>query len=276
MDVLQDIYGELSASVTTYALGTGQTWPYVTYPHWDEIAKHAQSLTVTSATLIAVIIQDPIKWVEYTQIRSGVPVPPVVWELEKGQPIPLTSPGDYAPSWQIYVDPKKGTGYEAFFINYNMYGEEVFRKMAEQVRHFRSGVVSDFVGPIQIDPKYLAGGFGQRLLAKEPLNLTQQVLNSKNNDIFPESMPESTYSEPIFDSFEPDANIVAYIQGYVGWHNYFENILLREKEGIYISVRNSCNGIRSWLVKSHWTEYLGEVSNITFLIVEYAVAFAVR
>jgi hypothetical protein len=67
MEVLQDVYSELAKSITAYALGTNQTWPYVTYPYWDDIAAHAQAVATTMACSTIMLVHDPIEWVKYTQ-----------------------------------------------------------------------------------------------------------------------------------------------------------------------------------------------------------------
>jgi hypothetical protein len=259
MDVLQDVYAEISNSVTIYAIGTNQIWPYVTYPYWNETASHAQAVTTTSVTSIATIIQNPLEWVKYTQEQGAVT--PVVWELIDSQPVPLFESGDYAPNWQMSVQSVEAKGYEKLFVNLNMYSVAAFSSMAKHVLNFHQGIVSGFIKSPTIDPKYFRGlpGTSRGLAVTTPIDSKGQRTGTKAYELFPESSPLSIFGQPIFDSFTPNASIVGYVQGYITWNNYFNNVLLKEDEGIYVVLSNSCNEVRTWLVKANFFQYLGKV-----------------
>jgi hypothetical protein len=258
MEVLQDVYLELSKTVTVYSLGTNQTWPYVTYPYWNEMVTHVQDVTAMTGTSTALIVNDPVEWVKYSQENAVFPISPVVWEIEDGKPVPLTEAGDYVVIWQMHIDPNDPNGYAKFFINFNVKHEATFKTMEKHIQRFHRGIVSDFLVPQKLDPKYLTGSFGGRSL-KDPPKFSEQVAETGNQTLSA-STPLSIYGQPIFESLEPDANIVGYVEGYVSWNSYFDNVLLKQDEGIYVVVSNSCNGVRTWLVKANYSEYLGDVS----------------
>jgi hypothetical protein len=104
MESLQDSYSSLSDSLITYAIGTNSTWPYVTIPNWRAVCYHVQSVATTTSTTLSPLVQDPARWVNYSQEHAGFPVSPVVWKLENSRPVPIIEPGEYAVNWQIYID----------------------------------------------------------------------------------------------------------------------------------------------------------------------------
>jgi hypothetical protein len=134
----------------------------------------------------------------------------------------------------------------------------VMKTNAVYAQHFREGMISDFALSPKIDPKYFDASFDVGRNLKAALNLTEQVTG--NNEFFPESMPQSVYCQPMFATLAMNSRLVGYVQGFINWSKYFHNALLKEDEGIYVVVHNSCHGVRTWLVKANHSKYLGNVS----------------
>jgi hypothetical protein len=260
MEVLQDSFGVISQSLTTYALGTNQTWPYIMYKEWDRIAPRTQALTDVMSVSTMPIISDPVAWANYTQEQSNEMISPVVWAIINGRPVPQLTPGEYAPMWQMSVAPTIEQSLKLFFVNLDYYQEVTFREMTDHVQHFRRAIVSSFLITPKIDMKYFLQG--HRFLQEEASNTsaTEQAAASGPVKLFPETMPISMYAQPIFESFDTDAKIVGYVDAYISWNSYFDNVLLKKEEGIYVVVRNTCDGARTWLVKVDNFTVLGEVS----------------
>jgi hypothetical protein len=275
MEVLEDAFGELSEALTTNALGTNQTFPYFTFKEWDRIALRTQELTSMMSVATVVIINDPIAWANYSAEYSATQISPVVWAIIDGRPVPQLTPGVYAPVWQMVVEGDIDPALKNFFINLDYYQEMTFRNMAEHVQRFRRAVISDFVITPKLDLKYFLQG--HRFLQEEASNTsaTEQAAASEPVKLFPETMPISMYGHPLFDSFADDAKLVGYVKGYISWNSYFDNVLLKQDEGIYVVVRNTCNGARTWLVKAHYNKVIGEVSMIISFTDEWSHAILI-
>jgi hypothetical protein len=240
METLNDLYNVLSKTITVYAMDTNQSWPYVTYPQWHMVGQTVQSLATVAATAIVVLIQDPIQWTVYSKLHSQDSIPPTVFQIQNDTITPILQTGKYAVNWQMSINPASATGMEKAFVNFNILSLPAINDMLTNIEIVRDGVVSDFVTPPKIKPLF---GHSQSTAS-----------------VFPESMPRSSYGHPIYATLDSDAPIVGLVQAFISWSKYFDNIMLKEKEGIYCVLSNSCNQTRTWFVKAKSADYLGNVS----------------
>jgi hypothetical protein len=81
-----------------------------------------------------------------------------------------------------------------------------------------------------------------------------------NDKVAPTDDRRGSYLAPVFDSFAEDASIVGYIQGIIAWSVYFKSVLLNKNEGIYCTVRNTCDESHTWFLDGSGSQYIGSVS----------------
>jgi hypothetical protein len=242
---LPDVFGGLSNTVTTFAMATNKTWPYVTYPDWSGLGGHVRGLTNTMIISLVVNVNDPQKWIEYSLSHSKVDISPIIFELDlDGTVVPkMDGKDDTTVLWQMEFDPAYATGQEDLFYNFNFLALPYFNKTIHSIQKVLHGMLAPFMEMAEESGSEVADGM---------TNVTNSVASLDN--------PRGTYLTPVFDSLDGKGTIVAYIEAIIDWSVYFKKALLNRKEGIYCTVRNSCGEVHTWLLDGSGPRYVGPAS----------------
>jgi hypothetical protein len=244
---LPDVFGGLSDTVSTYASETNQIWPYVTYPEWQRLGAHVRGLTNTMVVSLDVNVKDPQAWINYSQAHSEIEISPIIFQMEAdGELVPkMDGKEEVTVLWHMAFDPAYATGKENLFYNHNFLVFKYFSAAVDVVKQLRHGVISPFMEIVKKSESETAGS-----------------LKSVSNKVSPSEDPRGVYLAPVFDSFAEDATIVGYIEGIIAWSIFFKNVLLNKNEGLYCTVRNTCDQVHTWLLDGSGPRYIGPVSII--------------
>jgi hypothetical protein len=243
---LPDVFGLLSDTVTTYAIAMNQSWPYVTYPGWASVGSHVRGLTNTMVVSLLVNVNDPHKWVEYSQAHSNVDISPVIFQLEPdGDIVPkMDGKEELTVMWEMAFDPKYVTGHENRFYNHNFLAFSYFNQTVHSIQKRRHGLIAPFMATAPTSDSKIAND-----------------MKSVSDTVAPPDNPRGAFITPVFEGEDEGGSIVAYIEAIIDWSVFFDNVLLNDDEGIYCTVRNTCGQEHTWLVDASGAKYLGPVSD---------------
>mmetsp|Transcript_117760 Transcript_117760/g.175888 ORF Transcript_117760/g.175888 Transcript_117760/m.175888 type:complete len:1128 (+) Transcript_117760:68-3451(+) len=246
------IVRSLSKSVTATILESSDnaTFPFVTLPHWHVTAEETRIISGAEIVALAPLVHTSEKeaWEAYATahqgwIRKGLDacgkpdvdpgsIPEQMYffegkhEHKEGQ----VHLADYhLPIWQIAQAPVN-----ASVVNLDLTTRSSFEHTAIDVMQDRQGILSDicdFTYLTQYSFEVDAGGA--------------------------EVHPQSYILEPVFDSFEDDARVVAFIIAIFPWNNYFRNILPDSIRGVDVVVDDRCGDVHTYRIDGSEVEYRG-------------------
>eukprot|EP00977_Amphora_coffeiformis_P023090 scaffold12181_cov159-Amphora_coffeaeformis.AAC.1 len=263
-------------TITSYAMTTNATWPFVTIPHMEARARHVLTLAEAIAIAFAPVIytpQDRATWEnEYVPAH-------VNWidESRDYQENVLQQTGD-GPSGMF--GPPAGEGgngpppvYQGMPDFSAGYAKQIYTTGMTPLGTI-GPLVADSSGPFipwwQQAPAPTLGSssltnmdlmddpsFSGNLL--ETLERRRAALGFMSmNGYFEYVAPISGFYYPIVESLEPDSKVVGTLATLMFWDTFFENILPPNANGMVVVLRNTCNQSFSFQLNGPNVESLGE------------------
>jgi class 3 adenylate cyclase len=237
-----ETYKGWSLQISTTALASGSTWPYVTVPQFEAQAQHvirqSGATTVGFAPLVTTTerqewesyvqqnrgewIQEGFDFVNHTGFPLGLP-----FIFRAGGEFKPERAGDplvdnyWAPLWQSA--PVVETSMRANFDIFNFTSmPRVFERMVEA---------------------------------------DQPVLSEPINTYPLSGRPESFMATPIRDKAGPGGKLVAILIARLPWVDYFKNVVPEGIKGITVVVRNACTEDNSYRVDGPEVEFIDFVDS---------------
>jgi hypothetical protein len=247
VEALPDVYGTMSESLTSYAINSNLTWPYVT----------SRALTKTVACTFSAVVTDPIGWMDYSAKHAGEAASPVIFQIVNYTIVPVFTPGYYVVSWLFDVELIKKKGDEDAFVNYDMMSGEGYKERSEAVSELRKGLIAGFIQQPEVSKENILA------ITKDippGVKFNPENMNAILAAAFPESDPQSSFTIPVFESFENDSKTVGYIEGFMRWSQYFLSSLLKKDLGVYCVISHSAGQAHTWFAEKDKVTYLGHVS----------------
>ena len=227
----------MSLQMTTYALGTNATWPFVTLPRFEAQAALARKQT-KAGFLIAlqsfVTNQNRLAWEKYAVknqgwVQEGLDylgihknasrIPPYItkdtvnFTREDRSADPY-----YAPVWQC-----SPVNTNEQLINYNAYDFSFFANVTKRILQAKKAVLSEVINLTPNDPNW----------------------------------PQSFMAAPIYGDVNEDSPLVGVLTAILPWHNNFLNLVPNGINGLQVVVRNTCDQEFTYQVNGPNVEYLG-------------------
>lgn len=214
--------------MTTHAMSTGATWPFVTIPFFEASGDLLINKTKASGyvALHALVTPDQkeawskytsenLYWIEQSYQYHGVEMteplhicPNISMVMKECVPDNSTSSSIMAPVWQISPLP----GPNEAWINFNSFNFNFFGSMVDTMIKNRTAALSDVINFVTGDSNASGGE------AEPPLSLL---------------------CTPVFQSYEEDSAIVALLSAILPWQEYFMNVLPKGANGIIAVVKSS-------------------------------------
>jgi hypothetical protein len=256
---LPDVYDSMAESMTSYAINTNQTWPYVTSPDWNRMGAHVRALTSTVACLFGIIVTDPMGWAAYSAKMASPSASPIIYQVVNDSIVPVFMPGLYAVTWQTDAEwAQIGAGQDAF-INYDLYADPLYAGLAKLSAKLRMGIVSPFASTREISSENIDA---IKAMMPDGMTFDPDNMNDVLEAAFPPWDPQSSFTVTVYENFEPDSKPVGLVMGYMRWSKYFSTSLLKDGLGIYCVVGNSNGEMQTWVVQKSGVKYLGVVSQL--------------
>ena len=261
---LIDSYESFALHLTTYAIGVGATWPFVTAPEFATEASNTMLKTgANTLSIVPLVLPENLgAWNDYSVNNSeewlqGVaeymgynetkveqePIKPFIWGDKIYLPQaarPLTEPVKgkkyFAPLWQSLQAQWPGNA-----VNYDSYQFNSFPSVYERM-------------------------------------ITQQgpILSEPNNlDRLGESGPESYMIIPVYDDVkdEDKKEIVAAVISILPWRNYFVDLVPEGIDGITLVIDNECaESSFTYEINGPEVDFLGLEDHHDLTYDEYEVA----
>jgi hypothetical protein len=258
-----------SLAVTSYAVDNNLTWPFVTMPDWELKTNQARRTTgLETICLTPIVADDQTKeWETYSQehtqwLKQGL-------QIQGRSPSPQSpeispeiyrlviegSPPDYhLPVHQIGPAPDILSIVNMDIIAYSTFQRAVQDSMEERtallseitsVEDFYERAYTWYKGDILED--YGAG------IDSEQRKLYTEI----DQKVEEKYVPHSYIMQPVFETFDKDAKIVALIIGIIPWQKYFQNLLPDGVNGFVIDVKDSCGAEITYLINGEDAILLG-------------------
>jgi hypothetical protein len=245
----------LANTITSYALGTNATWPYVTIPHYEIRGENFREITSTNLISFAPIVQQIQKWNEYSFQNQGwlkesfdyrgyreVPMP--IREMyrkvdgeddeeQEWRPELQVEGNDskfYCPLWQESEAP-----HDTGSINYNLIDHPTFGPLFRTMRKSKAPVLSDVFDPTSMLGESAKIDYG----------------DGKYH-------PQSIILQPIYKDFNEESDLVATLLAVVPWDGYFTNMLHQGANGIILVMRDTCGDEFSYRIDGDKATFLGQ------------------
>jgi class 3 adenylate cyclase len=243
------IIKSLSKSATASALTLNKTFPFFTVPYFDVKGGEAQEISGAEVVIYVPLVKTSEKerWENYASANQGWvkeglayrglpdidpgPVPEQVYSYKdthgthkEGQ---IHVDGYILPIWQIAGAPRN-----ASIVNLDLMTRSSFEHTMFDVIQQREGILSDVC------------------------NFNYLTENSVERD--EELSVQSYMLEPVFESFDENANVVGFIAAVFGWNNFFKNILPDAVDGLIIVIDDKCGDIFTYEIKGADAVFLGK------------------
>jgi hypothetical protein len=227
----------MSTTITSLALATNATWPFVTVPNFA--ARGSQVLKLSGSFYLAltplVSGDQREEWELYAQANRGwliedvdgttpegaqaPPIIPFIWDLGSGSPSP---PGQlYGPFWQLSPP-------VPYVVNQDIFTVPFFDRVYAAIDQTRKIVLS----PVSA------------LITDRPMNDTM-------------SWPYSYISAPIFETLQDSSPLVAMTSAVLPWHKYFIDAVPDGLGDIFVVVTNTCGQAFTYRVDGSNIQYVG-------------------
>jgi class 3 adenylate cyclase len=232
-----DTYESFSLQLTSFALGTGAVWPYVTLPQFE--AQASQALQRTGAIFITLTpfvkgsqiaewesfsVENP-GWIEegfkFNGTKQEAPtdiVRPFMWEgFVETKRVEAPPPDSVlAPIWQV------APIVEFFFLpNFNAVSFDYFERVYSEVKEAKKAVLAEVL------------------------------------DFDTTEAPASYMAAPVYQTNEKDSELVAMVTAVLPWHTYFERLLPEGVDPLFLVVSNTCNQTFTYEIHGPDITYLG-------------------
>jgi len=261
---------DLADSITTSALATGDTFPFVTVPYFESTAARVRLRTGIELMYFAPTVRDGeydawtnyssehidwlaqsrdivceatnMTWEEYgfDNMSSFVPFPFVFAQADNARVVEATnlphqSPnGPWEPLW-ISSPPYVGS----FIVNYDI-GQTTFKaeaRLRDVANFFTHGVF----GPVSDLSGIIVSFLGEDQHAKYHNDLVRKA-DEESNFTY-SSRPHSFYAQPVYTDTNDRSpeNKAGVINNVVAWDKYFVDVLPPGAFPILAVLSNSCN-----------------------------------
>jgi class 3 adenylate cyclase len=232
----------LSISLTSYALTNGLDFPFVTLPHFE--LRVAESRALSGAEMIAfaplVTTDSRDRWENYA-VRSQA------W-IQEGlnfRGLGDVSPGEiseriypfsddmenfddqeyFAPLWQMGAAPSNATP-----VMVDLFSHPSFKRVMTEVMEINHTLLSEVVD--------------------------LQFLIRYSSDAAEDGHPRSYILQPVFRTFEDEAEISGFVVAVLPWESYFADVLPEGAEGVLVEVTDTCGSGFTYLVEGREAEVL--------------------
>ena len=254
------LMAQLAATVTNAAVLSNSTFPFLVDPNFEVIGGYVDGMSGIISTGFAPFVQSEQKtqwedfavsnqwWVERgarlrkihpdhkdpldgsfqdheerRKLQAAavvpkeiMPIPESIFKLDdQGWPVVLdVQPGQVtAPMWQISPTP----GDDPSLVNYDLLSDPQLKTLFRAMKQLNDTVISD---------------------ATEIDFLFNHIFDDDEKQF--KVLPHSFIMEPVYVSFEPDADMVGVLLAVTAWENLFNNIVPEGVNGIHCVVKDSC------------------------------------
>lgn len=271
------LMASFSKTVTSLALFANGTWPMLSLPHFETRASDFLLISKAKQVGLAPLVSDENRedWEKYTVanqdwIQEGLdfqymvastasfelwnedvddatslaseikmesstvlgqarPIQETIWRnaFQTNQPIVEKSKGPHLPIWQMYPSPRS-----SLVVNFNLLSTPELEELTQVAIRDRHAVLSGIV-----DNPVLLG--------------TSTTLDVMVN-------PRSVVLQPVFDSFEDDASVVAFLVVTLTWDVVLQDVVHEGAQPLVCVLRNACGQVYSYEVVGHEVNFLGE------------------
>ena len=237
----------MSLTITSYALDTNVSWPFLTVPHFEKRGEKNNDLSKALHLSVVPLLEEELKekWEDYASlnqdwIQEGVnaspelhvdflgvnlkvnPIPSRLFRFKTeigGETVPQDDPGvdfgpaAYAPVWQQSPAP-----HDPSIVNYDLLSHPLFARIYRGMWDTGLPVLSEVS---EFD--FLYGG-------------------SIKDDI---THPHSALMHPIFSSVDEDekgnrGTLLGMLVAILPWDSYFQNLIPSKIRGIVVVLHNTC------------------------------------
>ena len=236
----------MSQSVTSAAQIGNEAFPFVTVPFFEVQGGKAQELSGANVVLVAPMVKtsDKLRWEDYSVAKQGWlqeglayrglpdvdpgPIPAEIYaysaeEYEDHEEGEIDTDGYFLPVWQM-----AGAPVNASIINLDLTTRSSFEHTMADAIEQREGVLS------------YASDFNY---------LTENSLDQNIGFHI-----QSYFLEPVFETFENDAEVVAFVIAVFPWNRYFKNVL---PEDVTIVIDNQCGDIFTYQIVEEDAAFIG-------------------
>ena len=270
----KNIFGDalkISEYLTSFAMATNATWPFVTLPDFEIVTGKSFNSSVGAELIMfapRVARQDRRAFEEYAQVNQhwikqdlqnrGLDVDPGkiperIYFVSKDDDVETEFS---APLWQIGPAPTNSS-----IILKDIYSQASFRRMIDDVliqkgilvgvklyfRLYNLHCIDSIF--LRFDSPQLSEVVDQEALDKETSSVDYVRLADQ---------PSSYAIVPVFDSFKEDnREIVGFLFAVVPWDIYFQNILSDSAQGISVEVEDTCGSLFTYRVNGPDVSFSG-------------------
>ena len=257
-----------STTITTFAIATNSTWPFVTVPNFEAQARHIGKLANVENIGFA-----PIVSTEERQEWEDVYVPQNVfkWQSESlatnalfDLPSNITSPPPIIGKQEYYEgqpDFSKGYSHEIVETRYTPEGVRFYIVTGEgpympwfQTAPFRYGSSGGIVNlDLDIDPTFEKDTLITILSkGKAALGKVARSGYGSNTD------PASGFYYPVLEGIADNSTVVGSLGTLIFWLPYFADILPESAVGFIGVLENTCNQTFTFRIDGSSVAYIGE------------------
>jgi hypothetical protein len=264
----------LRIAVTSHALNTNASWPFVTIPDFDLRAESARDLgDILSLSLHPLVSLDDreeweqysvdnIDWLRQAKLRQSTAARELsdklepanftrgfskeIYRFDSNDEVVIVdqTTGPYLPTWQ-HMPPLDQA------INFNNFALPVSGEAAEKTLIEGDAVISritDFTGP---------GFSSSSLFSSYYSHLVQNRLGDTETE-YEGGAPLASMYYPIFDTFESETRkLVGMISTSIYFEIFFTGVLAPNSNGIICVVENPCGDEFSFQINGEEASYLG-------------------
>mmetsp|Transcript_12399 Transcript_12399/g.29515 ORF Transcript_12399/g.29515 Transcript_12399/m.29515 type:complete len:703 (-) Transcript_12399:1995-4103(-) len=239
--VVKQRFGAIDMFFADVTANANQTWPLVTPPAYTRRISELHNMAGLSLSLFLMRVEEDrrTEWEEYSvanqgHLREGLaymmnkdptdivaaPIFPKIMDNEAvpGEFVPDSRPGPYYPIWMSHP-PRNQSG-----INANMHRDPEHQGIMDfVVANKRPGIgaSADYIDPAT--PKE-----GRYFLFKGTPNWNYQ------------DDPFAVAQFPIYDKLGEDRSVAAVFFTIIYWRTYFDGLLPKGSDGIYVILENTC------------------------------------
>jgi hypothetical protein len=265
-----------SKTMTSLALVANESWPLITLPHFEIRATDYLALSGSQQIALAPIVNDANRedWEAYTVARqewikdgldleyllrlsqertevesdkegqetttiapgtnmegfsvlgTAKPIQEFIWRHAPltHRPVIEINKGPLVPIWQTYPPPRN-----SFVVNYNLLSSPDFQELINISLSTRRAVLSKVID------NFVLFGNAQTIAID----------------------PKSVVIQPVFESFEANAQVVAFLVVVIPWFIYFDHVLSDGASPVVCVLKNSCGEAFSYEVDGPQATFMG-------------------
>eukprot|EP00523_Entomoneis_sp_CCMP467_P001058 CAMPEP_0168743416 /NCGR_PEP_ID=MMETSP0724-20121128/13565_1 /TAXON_ID=265536 /ORGANISM="Amphiprora sp., Strain CCMP467" /LENGTH=1154 /DNA_ID=CAMNT_0008791045 /DNA_START=91 /DNA_END=3556 /DNA_ORIENTATION=+ len=253
----------LSIATTSFAEEKGVAFPLVTMPDWERRTQKALEMTGADLIVMSPLVDFGMEseWLSYSQVESGWiheglevqglthinpgAVPAFLHPVDNADGTVPDAPlleKKVAPWWQTGKAPKNATWINTDFLTYGTYVE-----LAEAVLQNKKGIIS------KIDEVA-----GLKLIVEDHHDDNGDHHAHGHDHSIGDDPPHSFILQPIYESFDSDAEVVGLLYIVVGWDVYFQGILPEGTNGVQIVLSDGCGSQYTFVLEGQVGRLMGE------------------